>query len=61
MTASYAVSVRQASALPAASFGFHLAVDTLAVRLTIPTVGPVEDFHLLGACPSNRLQSLFLL
>jgi len=30
--ASYAISVRQASALPAASFRFHLAMDTLAVR-----------------------------
>jgi len=28
-----AISVRRASALPAASFRFHLAVDTLAVRL----------------------------
>ena len=46
MTASYAISVRQASALPAASFRFHLAVDTLAVRLTVPPVGPVEDLHL---------------
>jgi len=46
MTASYAISVRQASALPAASFRFHLAMDTLAVRLTVPPVGPVEDFHL---------------
>ena len=36
MTASYVIPVRQASALPAASFRFHLAVDTLAVRLTVP-------------------------
>jgi hypothetical protein len=28
--ASYAVSVRQASVLPTASSGFHLAMDTLA-------------------------------
>jgi len=33
MAASYAISVRRASALPAASFRFHLAMDTLAVRL----------------------------
>jgi len=33
VTASYAIPVRRASALPAASFRFHLAVDTLAVRL----------------------------
>jgi len=43
--ASYVVSVRRASALPAASFRFHLAVDTLAVQLTIPPVGFVGDFH----------------
>src|SRR5215467_4378415 len=45
LTASYAISVRRASALPAASFRFHLAMDTLAVRLTIPPVGLVGDFH----------------
>src|SRR4030042_5737776 len=45
MAASYAVSVRQANALPAASFRFHLAADTLAVRLTLPPAGPVGDFH----------------
>ena len=39
----YAIPVRQASALPAASFRFHLTMDTLAVRLTVPPVGPVED------------------
>lgn len=43
--ASYAVSVRRASALPAASSGFHLAMDTLAVQLTIPPAGFVRDFH----------------
>jgi hypothetical protein len=32
ITASYMVSVRQASVLPSASFRFHLTVDTLAVR-----------------------------
>lgn len=51
MTASYAVSVRRASALPAASFRFHLAMDTLAVRLTVPPVGPVEDLHLQVNAP----------
>ncbi len=51
MTASYAISVRQASALPAASFRFHLAVDTLAVRLTVPPVGSVEDLHLQVSAP----------
>ncbi|MEK7757029.1 MAG: hypothetical protein AAB385_07440, partial [Planctomycetota bacterium] len=51
MSASYAISVRQASVLPAASFGFHLAVDTLAVRLTLPLVRRVEDFHLQVHAP----------
>jgi len=41
----YAVAVRQTSVLPAASFGFHLAVDTLAVRLTVPLAMPVLDFN----------------
>ena len=49
--ASYAISVRQASALPAASFRFHLAMDTLAVQLTIPPVGFVGDFHSLVRAP----------
>jgi hypothetical protein len=43
MTASYAVSVRRASVLPAASFRSQLAVGILAVRLTLPTVGCAED------------------
>ena len=42
---SYAVSVRRLGTLPAASFRFHLAVDTLAVRLTLPTTKRVVDFH----------------
>src|SRR5829696_10412482 len=45
LPASYAISVRRASVLPAASFRFHLAMDTLAVQLTIPPVGFVGDFH----------------
>src|SRR6266404_321193 len=49
--ASYAISVRQTSALPAASFRFHLAMDTLAVRLTIPPVGFVGDFHSQVSAP----------
>ncbi|NOQ86693.1 MAG: hypothetical protein GQ554_07430 [Deltaproteobacteria bacterium] len=51
MTASYTIPVRQASALPAASFRFHLTVDTLAVKLTVPPVGSVEDFHLPVGAP----------
>src|SRR6267142_2725702 len=49
--ASYAISVRQASVLPTASFRFHLAMDTLAVQLTIPPVGFVGDFHSLVRAP----------
>jgi hypothetical protein len=47
----YAVPVRQASVLPAASFGFRLTTDTLAVRLTVPPVGPVKDSHLRVGAP----------
>lgn len=49
--ASYAIPVRQASALPSASFRSHLTMGTLAVRLTVPPVGPVEDFHLQVGAP----------
>ena len=42
---SYAISVRQLGTLPAASFRFRLATDTLAVRLTLPTTKRVVDFH----------------
>src|SRR5262249_12103477 len=49
--ASYTVSIRQASVLPATSSGFHLAMDTLAARLTIPSAGFVEDFHLQMNAP----------
>ena len=42
----YPLPVRQASILPAASFRFHLAMDTLAVQLTFPLAGYVKDFHL---------------
>jgi hypothetical protein len=51
MAASYAVPVRQASALPAASFRFRLAADTLAVRLAVPRDGPAEDLHLQVRAP----------
>lgn len=43
--ALYAISVRRLRTLPAASFGFHLTMDTLAVRLTLPTTKRVVDFH----------------
>ena len=50
----YALPVRQSSALPAASFRFHLAMDTLAVRLAVPLTGSAEDFHLQGVRPAGR-------
>ena len=40
--------------LPAASFRFHLAMDTLAVRLAVPLIGPAKVFHLLGLRPAGR-------
>ena len=43
--AFYAISVRRLGTLPAASFRFRLAADTLAVRLTLPTTKRVVDFH----------------
>ena len=49
--ASYAIPVRRASALPAASFRPHLAAAALAVQLTVPPVRPVEDFHLQVGAP----------
>jgi hypothetical protein len=52
----YAVSVRQTSVLPAASFRFHLAMDTLAVRLTVPLAGPVLDFNQLVNAPCRAHQ-----
>jgi len=39
------ISVRQTEVLPSASFRFHLAMDTLAVRLTVPTAKSVADLH----------------
>lgn len=43
--AYYAISVRRTSDLPPASFRFHLAVETLNVRLTLPLDGHVQDLH----------------
>ncbi len=51
MHASYAIPVRRASDLPAASFRFHLTMDTLAVRLAVPPVGPAKDLHLQVGAP----------
>ena len=49
--ASYLVSVRRTSVLPAASFRFHLAMDTLAVQLAVPLAEPALDFHQLVNAP----------
>ncbi len=51
MHASYAIPVRRASDLPAASFRFHLAMDTLAVQLAVPPIGPAKDLHLQVGAP----------
>src|SRR5271167_4167115 len=53
----YPLPVRQASALPTASFRFRLATDTLAVRLTLPLAGRVEDFHLPVSAPFRAHQA----
>src|SRR5262249_6251190 len=52
----YPLPVRQASVLPSASFRFRLAADTLAVRLTLPLAGCVEDFHLRVSAPCRAHQ-----
>ncbi len=51
MTASYAIPVRQATVLPAASFRFHLKMDTLVVWLTVPLAEPEEDVHFEVSAP----------
>ncbi len=67
--ALYAISVRRLGTLPAASFRFHLSVDTLAVRLTLPTTKRVVDFHhqaiahagrtAKGSCPNTSMTPLY--
>src|SRR6516165_9731928 len=47
----YPLRVARTSALPTASFRFPVAQDTLAVRLTLPLAGRVEDFHLQAGAP----------
>lgn len=49
--ASYLLPVRQASVLPSASSRFAVARDTLAVQLTLPLIGRVEDLHLQVSAP----------
>src|ERR1035437_9497545 len=52
----YPLPVRQASALPSASSRFRLATDTLAVRLTLPLAGCVEDLPLQVRAPCRAHQ-----
>jgi len=52
----YPLPVRQASALPTASSRFHLAIDTLAVQLTLPLAGCVGDLHPQVSAPCRAHQ-----
>src|SRR5262249_41434375 len=52
----YPFPVRRARVLPTASSRFHLTMDTLAVRLTLPLAGCVEDFHLRVSAPCRAHQ-----
>ena len=52
--ASYALPIRQASALLSASFRCHLAMMILAVQLVFPLTGHTEVFHLLVLRPAGR-------
>ena len=53
--AYYAISVRRVSVLPSAFFRFHLAMDTLAVRLIVPLTGSIVDFHHQVIRPPSRV------
>ena len=52
----YPLPVRQASALLTASSRFHLAIDTLAVQLTLPLAGCVGDLHPQVSAPCRAHQ-----
>src|SRR5262249_9098056 len=52
----YPFPVRRARVLPTASSRFHLTMDTLAVRLTLPLAGCVEDFPLRVSAPCRAHQ-----
>ena len=53
-----AVSVRQVSGLPRASFRFHLAVDTLAVGYALGATSRARDFHPLGRAHAGHTQKM---
>ena len=52
----YPLPVRRASALPPASFRRPVTRTALAVQLTVPRVGSVEDFHLQEGAPCRAHQ-----
>jgi hypothetical protein len=41
-----------------ASFRFHLAMDTLAVQLTLPTTKRVRDFHPIAINHASHTSSV---
>ena len=43
--ASYAIPVRQASALPSASFSMYLTIHTLPLGYVLPLTGRTRDLH----------------
>lgn len=51
-----AVSIRQINALPPASFGFHLAVDTLAFGYVLGATSCTRDFHPLERAHAERTE-----
>ena len=59
--ASYVIPVRQTSVLPSASFRFRFATDTLAVQLTLPLDGRVEDLHLQVSAPCRAHQKKYFI
>ena len=54
------LAVRQASALPTASSRIRLATGTIAVQLTLPLAGVVEDLHpqVSAPCLAHRTETL---
>src|SRR5207237_4628732 len=53
----YPLPVRQASALPPASFRRPVARNALAVQLALPLAGYAEDFHLQESAPCRAHQA----
>ena len=57
----YAVSVRQVSGLPPASFRSRLAADTLALGYVLGATPCTRDFHPLERAHAERTKKLSLL